>query len=474
MKLLWFYTGILLFVFAVLQGLQYGNAACSDAAVITLGAGAGRYSISASNEKSTLSAVRLCPGIDQTSGEQPGDLTEPAPTDWYHFFADFPGTYVFEAAAASFDTVFHLYSSDRSCDTLTCIVSNDDLESGVLRSRVEAWLDPDLSYYLAVQGYLKATGSYTLDVTTCPTGWQQGLESPACFQLLPDVVTFDSAQRLCQDLSSATCASSTVPCLPAYPAWINDVEDMRDMAEVVPEDAQVWMGGVQAAGSLEPGAGWSWLSGDPWSDAFWDAGQPDNHDAPSEQCTILWKTAARVSAAYVLHDVPCAIQRATMCRLADPRAKSKMLGSCFRVEGTRPLALTDATISIAGTTDYLDASIAGCSSSVGSAEVTAPTSWLTFQVPRGDIWVLEVDEFADRPGAEFSVANDSVLHLFRSTDGTCETLACLASDDDGGDSALSRIQADLVAGVTYFVAVRAYNGQSADYVLNFTSEWCSS
>ncbi len=37
-----------------------------------------------------------------------------------------------------------------------------------------------------------------------------------------------------------------------------------------------WLGGTQPAGSGEPAAGWSWVSGAPWSYNNWSPGQPDN------------------------------------------------------------------------------------------------------------------------------------------------------------------------------------------------------
>ena len=42
------------------------------------------------------------------------------------------------------------------------------------------------------------------------------------------------------------------------------------------------IGGFQIAGSQEPGAGWSWVTGEGWSYTNWAQGQPDNGFGPNE------------------------------------------------------------------------------------------------------------------------------------------------------------------------------------------------
>ena len=37
-----------------------------------------------------------------------------------------------------------------------------------------------------------------------------------------------------------------------------------------------WLGGVQPPGSPEPGGGWTWVSGEPWSYENWDDGEPND------------------------------------------------------------------------------------------------------------------------------------------------------------------------------------------------------
>lgn len=37
-----------------------------------------------------------------------------------------------------------------------------------------------------------------------------------------------------------------------------------------------WLGGAQAEGAEEPGGGWGWVNGDPWTWTHWAYGEPNN------------------------------------------------------------------------------------------------------------------------------------------------------------------------------------------------------
>lgn len=47
-----------------------------------------------------------------------------------------------------------------------------------------------------------------------------------------------------------------------------------------------WVGGFQQPGSIEPGAGWSWVTGEPFSYTYWGGGEPNNA-APGEHHLAL-------------------------------------------------------------------------------------------------------------------------------------------------------------------------------------------
>jgi hypothetical protein len=54
-----------------------------------------------------------------------------------------------------------------------------------------------------------------------------------------------------------------------------------------------WLGGYQASGAGEPGEGWSWVSGEPWSYSAWQVGQPDDNGwmGRNEMALCYWAFA---------------------------------------------------------------------------------------------------------------------------------------------------------------------------------------
>ncbi len=65
---------------------------------------------------------------------------------------------------------------------------------------------------------------------------------------------------------------------------------------------------------------------------------------------------------------------------------------------------------------------------------------------------------------------DTGIQLYRSTDGTCNTLTSIQCDDDGGVGTLSRISRnDLIIGQTYYVRIWKYNGGTGTFGICVTS-----
>src|SRR5712691_1849172 len=82
-----------------------------------------------------------------------------------------------------------------------------------------------------------------------------------------------------------------------------------------------WIGGIQAPGSVEPGGGWGWVTGEPFSYINWSANSPNNNttlgnenriDFYGQGATVaqrqpFWNDAADADthiAAYVVEYVP--------------------------------------------------------------------------------------------------------------------------------------------------------------------------
>ena len=54
-----------------------------------------------------------------------------------------------------------------------------------------------------------------------------------------------------------------------------------------------WMGAVQPEGSAEPGGGWTWVTGEPFTYTNWNAGEPNNNDG-HEARVHYWAQQAAV------------------------------------------------------------------------------------------------------------------------------------------------------------------------------------
>ena len=55
-----------------------------------------------------------------------------------------------------------------------------------------------------------------------------------------------------------------------------------------------WTGGYQLPGSSEPTGGWSWVTGEPFTYEFWEAGQPNNYGGRNEDRIHFGNKRARV------------------------------------------------------------------------------------------------------------------------------------------------------------------------------------
>eukprot|EP00899_Mesostigma_viride_P002307 jgi/Mesvir1/12077/Mv00357-RA.1 len=79
-----------------------------------------------------------------------------SPARWYNLTVSESMTYTFEVKNASFDTVLSVmgnYYAGPACGSSYCMGSNDDITEDNNYSRVTVYLEPNIRYYLVVQGY---------------------------------------------------------------------------------------------------------------------------------------------------------------------------------------------------------------------------------------------------------------------------------------------------------------------------------
>src|SRR5687767_12830050 len=69
-----------------------------------------------------------------------------------------------------------------------------------------------------------------------------------------------------------------------YLATITSAEENQFIFNLATQDATVWysgygpwLGGIQPAGSAEPGGGWRWITGEPFTYRNWAPAQPNNN-----------------------------------------------------------------------------------------------------------------------------------------------------------------------------------------------------
>jgi hypothetical protein len=55
-----------------------------------------------------------------------------------------------------------------------------------------------------------------------------------------------------------------------------------------------WIGAVQPPGSVEPGDGWTWVTGEPFAYTRWDAGQPNNFNGSPENRVHFGNQRSRI------------------------------------------------------------------------------------------------------------------------------------------------------------------------------------
>ena len=99
----------------------------------------------------------------------------------------------------------------------------------------------------------------------------------------PSGITWSSAQSLCE-------AKGGYLATPTSSAENDFVFNLTLPTSEWPTVLGPWLGGFQAPNSIEPGGGWQWVTGEPWTWTIWDNGQPDNGCESQNESSLhyLW------------------------------------------------------------------------------------------------------------------------------------------------------------------------------------------
>ena len=82
---------------------------------------------------------------------------------WYRINVPTTQTVYADTLTSSFDTKLHVYTG--SCAALTCVTVNDDIVGTTFKSKVAFVANAGQDYYILVNGFGTATGTYTLNIT---------------------------------------------------------------------------------------------------------------------------------------------------------------------------------------------------------------------------------------------------------------------------------------------------------------------
>lgn len=131
----------------------------------------------------------------------------------------------------------------------------------------------------------------------CPAGtvkWTNG----HCYQaVLAPGVSWAEAQAACSTRGG-------------HLATVNSAEENAFLFSLVSGDSAFWvidafnnglgpwLGGFQATGAAEPGGGWGWVTGEPFSYTNWERGQPDDAGTLNQNRLRFFKAGALIGSGW--------------------------------------------------------------------------------------------------------------------------------------------------------------------------------
>lgn len=416
----------------------------------------------------------------------------------------------------TYDTKINVYVGD--CGTITCLVGNDDIAGGVLCSSVGFFAAAGQTYYILVQGYNGAVGSFDLAVTC------EGVNEDLCEGALPiacgetlsgttENATEDGVEECGTAITSsgvwyvldgvdAQIAVTTCPDN-QYDTKLNVYSGSCDALECVDGNDDIAQGVYcsQVVFSGEAGTtyyilvqGYDGATGDfDLAVTCATCGTPQNISvAPLDvSATVNW-TSANTGAAYSIEYGPAGFTPGTGSVITGVNGVD---GPPVTINGLTLLTEYDLYLqedcgggdvsAVAGpiafttleTAPEVNANCGGalpiaCGGSVtgntedgliasaptcGAANITTNGLWYTFTGDGQDVTLSTCS----------GTAFDSKISVFT---GSCADPLCVAGSDDAPDCPgnTSAITIQTIAGTNYFVLVHGYEQAQGDFTLTMT------
>ncbi|CAB9506267.1 Neutral protease [Seminavis robusta] len=452
---------------------------------------AGWMSVSVDIDSSTCAATNNCPG--QTPAPTPAPATDPqlgcqsatsvsipstltgdtstattyssrscgsarnhnSPGVWYSVFGTGDSVMASLCNTPSGDTQLSVWTG--SCSNLQCVVGNDDFCS--VRSQVTFPTTSGQTYYIYVYGYLGATFSYSLDITT--------LASPTPAPTPAGPTPAPTPNEVLDP--SVGCSSATALSLPS-------TTEASTLG--APRYSGVFCGGASST----------------TSSALWYSVAGTGGEITASTCNFAsYDTQISVWTGDC-GSLTCVGGNDDTCSLKSQVTFSTISGQTYYIKvygyagGTGNFELTLASVTPAPTpvspapTPALDIKSLemGCliatSVSVGSSSLGTTVGAQMYASQRCDTAYPQ-----NVPGDWFSVAGtggsltasvctdtfyDSMISVWS---GDCASLVCVGGNDDGCGSLQSTVIFDSTVGTTYSIFVHGYAGDTGSYNLQVTA-----
>jgi len=192
------------------------------------------------------------------------------PDLWYSLTATANSTITATTCGgATFDTALQAFSG--TCGVLVSVVCNDDACG--LQSRIQFPATSGQTYYIRVGGFNGSTGTGTLSI---------GDGSPVLNPANGTYYRAVAAPGITWTQARSDAAASTFQGRPGRLATLNDQVENDFVFSALGGVNNHWIGGFQNTASpsySEPGGGWEWITGEPFSFTQWLPGEPNNTGA---------------------------------------------------------------------------------------------------------------------------------------------------------------------------------------------------